>query len=671
MIQLFLDGHLVIPTDNSSIKLTVENPYFTKSTSYTYDVELPLAIVENRELFGFINRIDVEKEAKTFDARLIVDNVCVLAGTAHITSISETAVKVQLLGSAASYNYGNKMDSLYIDELDMGDWYTATWPDKTYFNHRSGTWEPVTDDIDDLKGINSIVFGRTMYDADGSYSYEIQIRNLFNGSLPWVAFPTVNSSAEITCNNFCYRFKDINTTQLEPVLKTFIGDSPYRSSAVDVGCIQPYVWFMAQIVAKATGFSLSKEDNALYTNEFFRKIFIVNTNNLILCNKCLPHWTVNEWWTQLEQTFGVILSVDYETRKIKLLHRNDHYASVAATKHLTEIVDEFSADVDDETQSDISVSNVGFADFDSSKAERLSEFILKTADIDRRFDNLADLAAWAAEQGSDEMKSKKSVIFECGDGRHFIYTEAEGLIEVDMFRNRIVKENREDIDIELKFVPAQFVEDETYIFRGEHHGVHGGPGAPNMLRPYFEVVHTISPVRVLSAPGITEMDWYKDRDNTLDIEAIINEEEEEGSITDDTPDVIYIAIANFNMASINIDLTVSTGEHVNQVLQYPESYLRERSHAALGGNPVKDDAPYSLSLIPIVGQQNLAANTIVNSVSIDTTVRHCIRFISDRVPDPGDVFIIRNRRFVCEKIEVDIASTGLRKLMTGYFYEYN
>lgn len=665
MIQLFLNGRPAIPTDKSSIKLTVENPYFTKSTSYTYDVELPLAIAENRKIFGFANRIDVEKDSRTFDARLWADNICVLAGTAHITSVDETSVKVQLLGSAASYNYGNKMDDTYIDELDMGDWYTTTWPDRSYWNSRAGEWAYYPEDVV-FDGENSIVFARLYYDDNSGGSYHTQIERLFDGTLSWVAFPTINSTAEVLCNGFNYRFKSAGTNVLEPFYRGFTGKFAGSKDSIESGAIQPYIWMMAQKVAEATGFNLDKADNALYTNEFLRKIFIVNTNNLILCNKCLPHWTVNEWWTQLEQTFGVILSVNYETGKIKLLHRNDHYDSVAATKHLTEIVDEFSADVDDETQSDISVSNVGFADFDSSKAERLSEFILKTADIDRQFENLDDLAAWATEQGSDEMKSKKSVIFECGDGRHFIYTEAEGIIEVDMFRNRIVKEDSEDIEIELKFVPAQFAEDEAYIYRGAHL-----IRDPNVHIPTtsFEPIATISPVRVLSAPGIAEMAWYKDHDNTLDIEAIINEEEEEGSITDDTPDVIYIAIANFNMASINIDLTVSTGEHVNQVLQYPEAYLRERSHAALGGNPVKDDAPYSLSLIPIVGQQNLAENTIKNSVKIDTTVRHCIRFVSNSIPDPGDIFIIRNRKFVCEKIEADIASTGLKKLMTGYFFE--
>ena len=67
--------------------------------------------------------MDVSKVSRILTAELIVDNVTVLLGTAHITAVTETSVKVQLLGAAASYNYGNKMDNTFIDELDLGDWY--------------------------------------------------------------------------------------------------------------------------------------------------------------------------------------------------------------------------------------------------------------------------------------------------------------------------------------------------------------------------------------------------------------------------------------------------------------------------------------------------------------------------------------------------------------------
>lgn len=668
MIQIFLDNRPVIPTGNSSIKLTVENPYFTKSTSYTYDVELPLDIAENREVFGFINRIDVEKESVKYSARLVVDNVCVLAGTAHITSVSEKSVKVQLLGSAASYNYGNKMEETFIDELDMGEWFTTTWPDRSYWDARAQKWRYYGDDIV-FDGVNTIVFERAKYDASGAYSNQNLFNAIYGGSLPWCAFPTVNSSADLLCNGVHFRPISWTSSIIEPFFRGYVGERPQHreieSTTVVSGAIQPYVWIMAQKVAEATGFELRREDNALYTNGFFRKIFIVNTNNYILCNKCLPHWSVNEWWTQIEQTFGVILSVDYASKRMTLMQRKDHYDKIASTVNLSDVVDEFTAEVDDDTNVDISANNVGFADFECEKYERLSEFILESAEINKEFNDIESLNTWATAQGADVMKDKKSIIFECKDGRHYIYSEAEGIVEVDMYRPRIVRDNN-DIDVELRFVPARYTDIDVNIYPPAGRGTGGTPMPDRPLGSFR--------VSALSAPGVTEMAWYKEADNSFDIEAIINDEQTESAANDGKPDIVYLAIFNPKWSSHQVNLTLSNGgPTIDQEVTYPRALLRERLTAVLGGQTENPDAPLtdSLSLIPIAGQNNLASHTVVGTEAIDTTVRHCIRFIADRVPDPGAIFIIRNRRFVCEKIEADIAVSGLNKLMTGYFYEYN
>lgn len=670
MIQLFLDNQPAIPTDNATIKLTVENPYFTKSTSYTYDVDLPLDIEENRNIFGFINRIDIEKEAQTFSARLVVDNVCVLAGTAHITSITEKSVKVQLLGSAASYNYGNKMDDTYIDELDMGDWFMTTWPDGSHWvaargNANGGYWDYYPSGTK-FTGLNANVFSRASYESNGSWSDGRLLETLYSGELPWVAFPTLNSTADFLCNGLPYRLKSPDSTEIEQFYRGYVGEKPNHratsNSVVSSGAIQPYVWMMAQKIAEATGFSLSKTNNALYTNDFFRKIFIVNTNNFIECNKCLPHWSVNEWWTQLENTFGVILSVDYNTKSISLLHRNDHYSYAAKTVHLIDVVDEFTSEVDDETQSDISVSNVAYSDFDCAKSDLLSEFILSSAQINSDFSSLTALLQWASGKDTDELAAMKHVIFDCSDGRRYIYSDAGEFVEVDMFRERIVNE-KSDSAIELKFVPAKFVDVAADIYRAKNSGVSGGTPPPDTPIGSLEV-------RAIAAPGIAEMDWYKDHADYIDIEAIINEDEEEGSVDNSSEDLIYIAIADLNRKKyVSVNQQLSTGQTVNQYVSYPLPYLRERTKGEIGGLPVNEDSPFSLSLIPIVGQVNIAANTIAGSVAIDATVRHCIRFIAASIPDPGSVFIIRNRRFVCEKIEADIDTHGLKRQLTGYFYE--
>lgn len=667
MIQLYLDGLPTSLKDNQTIKLTTENSFFTKSASYTYDVELPLSVAENRRIFGYVNRMDQSKESRVLEAILIVDNITVLSGTAHITSISDTVVKVQLLGEAASYNYGNKMDDTYIDCLDLGDWYMTTWPDGSYWEgRRNPGWYYYPEDTH-FKGTAAMVFSRARYDNNGNLSDTTLFNRIYNGTYPWVAFPVINSAADFKCNGYAYRFTNANRNALNAFWRGYVGERTRRrdtsTPTITSSAIQPFVWIMAEKIAAATGFKLERTNNALYTNPFFKRIFIVNANNMIECNKCLPHWSVNDWWTQLENTFGLVLSVDYAARTMALRQRCDHYKLNAATICLDKVVDEYSVEVDDETQADISVNNVGFADFEAGPADLLDEYITTNCDVNNEFDSIVELLAWGKAQ--DDMTQYKGTLFKCKDGRHFIYSEAEGFVEVNQFRPRLTDEDG-DIEVELKFVPARFVDGECEFFDYVRTGS-GSSGTQNPDVPIGSFT-----VQMLQIPDMSDMEWYnKSSYSEIDIERILNEEEEESNPTDDKSDVIYMAIMPTNAGeNITSSTELTTGGSYSGTIWHPRPRLRARAKAALSAStPSTEDPEASLSLIPIEGLSNLAANTINDSVVISTKARQCIKFVADTIPDPSSIFLIHNRRFVCEKIEADITHEGLTKLLTGYFYE--
>ena len=81
------------------------------------------------------------------------------------------------------------------------------------------------------------------------------------------------------------------------------------------------------------------------------------------------------------------------------------------------------------------------------------------------------------------------------------------------------------------------------------------------------------------------------------------------------------------------------------------------------------DKGYSLGLNPIEGQRNLASETIgINKLNIDTSIKYCFKFISDKLPNPNDTFIIKNKKYLCDKLEITFTDNGLDKLMTGYFF---
>lgn len=667
MIQIFLDGLQAAVPDKTSIKFTTENPYFTKTSSYTYEIELPLPISANRMIFGWIDRLDVDISTRTMSARLVVDNRTILVGTAHVTSVSNTSVKVQLLGSEASYNYGNKMAETYIDELDLGDWFMTTWPDGSMWNYLSNQWSYNSERK--FRGSAAPVWART-FEKTGLMAniteeqYDIHINNIFGDKYPWVAYPTVNSNADFLCN--CPQFMEFSSDSNE--FKFLIGmrpddrpDTVWEWGTEPLSfCVQPFVWIIAEKIAAATGLELKREDNVLYTDQFFSRIFIVNANNYIECNKCLPHWTVGSWWNNLEDTFGLVLDINEITGRVRLIKRSEFYKD-SHSHNIKEVLDEHLVGLDDDTNYDISVNNTGFSSFDSSPFDLLEEAITDNADFNDSFDDISSLLEWGKNIGEVGLLKYKSTIFRCKDGHQYIYTSESadgkaGFIEVNMFRPRMSNPVNEEMEVELKFVPARYVECEFKYFLRTSSQIEEKSGS-------FKAM-------ALQRPDISDMSQSTSSgEATIDIEAVLNGDEE-AQTKESTEDVIYIAIAdNSERQEIETIIKNDSGKQVECKFLYPLAILREQIIAPLDSSPIKKFPGVSLSLIPIEGQTNLASETLTGSVSIDTLNRYCIKFIADAIPDVGSVFNIRNRLFVCEKIEADITVAGLGRMLTGYFYK--
>ena len=119
MIVCYIDGKQAVPTISSSIRLTRENPYIKEKDSYTYDITFPLDILENRMVFGAMNRLDTTKRNRTFsDCQLVADNVTVIRGTGTVTSVSTSEIKLQILSGGSSVRYRSEFDKVYIDRIN-------------------------------------------------------------------------------------------------------------------------------------------------------------------------------------------------------------------------------------------------------------------------------------------------------------------------------------------------------------------------------------------------------------------------------------------------------------------------------------------------------------------------------------------------------------------------
>lgn len=121
MTELYIAGKQIVLPADLNITQAFENPYFTGSSSYSLDIELPLSkCIENVEIFGHLNRLDVTKQKMIFPAKLIVGARIVLVGSAVLLSMSDKTVKVQLVSGNAEFNFLTN-DDIYIDDLGLGE----------------------------------------------------------------------------------------------------------------------------------------------------------------------------------------------------------------------------------------------------------------------------------------------------------------------------------------------------------------------------------------------------------------------------------------------------------------------------------------------------------------------------------------------------------------------
>lgn len=669
MIELLLDNKPAVLRDNVSIKLTRENVYFTKSGSYTYDIELPLGCAENRAILGNINRKDVESHYREFRAILRVDNQVLLNGKAILHQVTDTAAKIQLLGGNSEMNFYTKGAELYVDELDLGDWFSLmNWrPEPEKFKGNAFLLLDQEHNSIYPRGYNHQSayqqwLARWLSNAEGA--------NANNATDKGVMFPVINESASyregtsnaeannmdgggVIVNGYILR-KDDATNKYYPAFRYSWPNGPATNVPQVVPSFQPMLVMMIVKVLEAAGYPLTADSEiALLQNSLFRHIFIVTANNRIELNKALPHWTVNEFITQVEHLLGIVIDVDESSKESTVGSLNQYWQSGRQTP-IDDIIDEYQVEINKDDTTDVTNGNVGFADIDDGY-EHISEDIMAAVPVNK--------TTWTTIAGMQEalsvgavQREHKGQIFEV-QGHQFIVVDNNGAYEFrEVNQLRMLQRNadKHDVDVELKIVPCPITQWECPYVGTSMDG--------NGL--YTDTVKGSVTVDVFTRPDIEHIgtDSVSADDEEIDIDSLIQGEQDLPS-EEDRPDVMYIGV-------IPAACTHS---------QYPiEHYwprpvsLHNWKVTASGidpGNSVNQREFLELNKTTSEpSDKSLYSEALETTSIIDTTVKHCIKFISDEVIRPSGTFIIHGQRFVCEKLEYSITSNGTSRLVTGYFY---
>ena len=297
-MEIIINGQMAVLKKNTSFEYISENPLFTGSDSYTLSITFPLKdCPQNIAIFGHIHRQDVKKSKVVFDCD-IRDRSFFKSGSIIITQISEVEVKTQFLEGRSEQNFDDTFDDIYLNQLDLG------YPDE-----------------EERKP--------SAHDTEYVWRAGYPSRN-------WVALPWVNNTSGNLQN---------------AVEKDSNGNFQWASGLTTL-TFQPYLLHILNRICEATGYTGHFEE---IHNSQYRSLLICNTLpapwgawNFAVA---LPHWSLTEFFEQLERLMKGELSINHKAKTISFgfSHKMAYQTSDV---HIEKEVNKYAVEVSRENKSD-------------------------------------------------------------------------------------------------------------------------------------------------------------------------------------------------------------------------------------------------------------------------------------------------------------------------------
>ncbi|MBP7374143.1 MAG: hypothetical protein KA876_03570 [Prevotella sp.] len=639
MTQIYLDDTQLYMAEGN-IKLTRENAYFTQSGSYTLDVQLPLDVATNKMFFGNIGRLETTKNAVKYKARLVVDNVDVLNGSATIINISDNAVKVQLLGGYSDINFLAKFGEEYIDNINYGN-INIPAGFSTFVAGGSKATVPTVGDTD--KGLKWMA---GEWDSDAITAL---------GDDVYVCMPIYDETNEEIKNKTIIREKLNHTRRAYSVCE----------------CVQPNLFYVLRTIIENYGYKIANND---FNSKPWNRIYIASCAKTFDIANVLPHWTIKEFLEQIQYLFNCTFVFDEVHRTVDL-KSNLTFFNNAEINFVP--IEEFSSEIttdDNESTKSLSSSNVNYSCSDSKEHfyDVISDDIFNGYEHKTYPNKDAMLADMSAMTDAD----KRKYIFITPTGQYVYGTDDEPDIsggtdidaqfggyedrnettskvwyvkQINQFGGIKRKDNNDGIDIKICPVAMSLANSIDYYvpyLQNFYQKAFDMPAAmPSMQNEVGDDLSTKYSTCAWS--GIYGEESAKKTDKSLDRIEIF--------LVEDT------AIQYVNKPGV---------ADANKKIGYPMAFTDwlDKALALTDCNYKNVHSSWSLALV------NCAAEHYIgqlhrNSYKINTNVEQQIDFIADTIPAVTNIFIFKNKRYACHKLEVSINNNGIDKRIKGYFYE--
>ena len=620
MITCIINGHKANPISTSSIKVTYANQYVTDDGEYTYDITFPMNILENRVIFKNVSRLEVKKiVAKYDDCKLFCNSQLIMSGVGTILSANEKEIKLQIVGGKSRIKFNDRMTKHYIDEISFG---TA---DKPGYTVDKG-WSQGIKDLQKIKDIYRL-------DEDKSQFLGVEGK--------WCFVPVRDETNDMIAN-----FVGVDRT------KQFIGyNAPYIMNLA----VQPNLMYIFRKVVEYEGYTLKRND---FDCKPWNLLYIASAYKTRELCKALPHWSSYTFIEEFRKLFNATIVFDDILKTCSVINASE---LTTADSIEVEPMDEFTTDYDEDGS--FSTSSTANLEYNLGNSANRDNYEVITKKV---FDNFEIVHSkelmgankqFASTTLSWSEKQKRQTIIE-NFGNFYVYM-------VDENDNKswkpagiwspLIRDSSSDDFVDLNISPAAQVVENINFKSGL------------MEDKYYERRC------LLSMPNDKESDSkecdvdddgysYTSVQDALDDESALDNSEDE----QECMNIFFILPGRVQ----STDGSTTKLSWVGEKSRWPQFLTDYRINEGFRlGIAHFEDSYFSLSLCMKSEFGTTSLGTLhANGLKIDNKNCMEVKFKSDDIPDPSKIYIIRNKRFVCEKIEMEVKDDAIEPVYTGYFY---
>ena len=649
MIVCSLNGKTAYPSSSDKIKVTYENQFVKDSGSYTYDISFPMDIARNRELFKNVQRLDVKKTVGDFeDCKLYADNRLIISGKGTVTSITNDVVKLQIVGGKSRIKYNSKFEKHFIDEIDYPSVVLDTGINKPVYD-KAGTGYPNMDQFQWMLFID-LTTGNFVGQKDVA-----------------VISPINDETNEILANRvYLSKFSKIKINGVK---------FPSGTYAYMTNCsVSPYLVYVLKKVMEYEGYTIQRND---LDQSPWNRLVIVSACKSGKIKNALPHWTVYKFIDELRKFFNASFVFDEIGKTVSIIATNEMLTNDTQSY---ECEDAFSVEYDEDGLDNLATSNIEYS-FDDAANRDWREYISQSVQKSYTTKTYSSMSALMAAAEKMTTKERKTTIFKCGH-EYFIWADlpkdgnpeteetAEQCTLCGLF-NPIIRDMNSDTFQELNICPAAIYQrriqnkDESWI---QHIG--DAIGNP------FVVVPSVTNEKEQS---LEDMEVDDDGEYYYSVQdAMQGSSSETSSSSTADEGKIRVAFQAENVLNLKAHAAVAydkrlDGEDTNYRVPILYTDFRMYSQTLISS----ERGTLSLEFLPNRnegrsfgnGERKNTFTSRFGSVQIDKHNLITIKFITDDIPDPSKIFVFRNKRYISEKIEMNVTNDGIDKEKTGYFYE--